>query len=331
MGYRKNLRIVFGNLKDKGSLIKTVLSTKPHKSAVRCVILRATAHGSSSPPSNHRIAAVISLGLESKTEACSCIQALMDRLHSTSDGLVALKCLYTIHNIIGKGFFHNIIGKGFFILKDQLSMYEYFGGRNFLNLLTFRDDLDPETREMSTWVRWYAAILEQNLVVSKALGCHLYNKRAKNVTGKEKDNISTSLNSDLLNDIDALVEFACQVGDLPDSLHLQRKSLVYEIVRSVGEDYRLVQREIGTRVAELEARMMSLSSSEWTQFLNSLTKFEDCKEGISLLFINRNRNDGLWDLVKETKAKLVAVMKDRGNDGKRTLVVRLLQGTSRAS
>ncbi|MBA0595679.1 putative clathrin assembly protein At4g40080 [Gossypium raimondii] len=322
MGYRKNLRIVCGNLKDKGSLIKTVLSSKPHKSAVRCVILRATTHGSSSPPSNHRIAAVISLGLESKTEACSCIQALMDRLHSTSNALVALKCLYTIHNIIGKGFF---------ILKDQLSMYEYFGGRNFLKLLTFRDDLDPETREMSKWVRWYAAILEQNLLVSKVLGCHLYSKRAKNVIGKEKDNFSSSLNSDLLNDIDALVEFACQVGDLPDSLHLQRKSLVYEIVRSVGEDYRLVQREIGTRVAELEARMMSLSSSEWTQFLNSLTKFEDCKEGISLLFRNRNRNDELWDLVKETKAKLVAVMKERGNDGKRTLVVRFLQRTSGAS
>ncbi|TYJ35444.1 hypothetical protein E1A91_A05G237200v1 [Gossypium mustelinum] len=235
----------------------------------------------------------------------------MDRLHSTSDALVALKCLYTIHNIIGKGFF---------ILKDQLSMYEYFGGRNFLKLLMFRDDLDPETREMSKWVRWYAAILEQNLVVSKVLGCHLYSKRAKNVIGKEKDNISSSF-----------VEFACQVGDLPDSLHLQRKSLVYEIVRSIGEDYRLVQREIGTRVAELEARMISLSSSEWTQFLNSLTKFEDCKEGISLLFRNRNRNDELWDLVKETKAKLVAEMKDRGNDGKRTLVVRLLQRTSRAS
>ncbi|GMI90987.1 hypothetical protein like AT4G40080 [Hibiscus trionum] len=306
MGYRKNLRIILGNLKDKGSLIRTVLSTNPHKSSVRSAILRATSHGSSSLPSEHQMGAIISLGLESHAGACSCIQALMDRLNSTSDAFVALKCLYIIHNIIGKGLF---------VPNDQLSMYQCFGGRKFLN------SWDQETRQMSDWVRWYAAILEQNLVVPKVLGYHLYNNK--------KDKILSSLNSDLLKEIDVLVEFACQVGNPPDSLHLQRNCLVYEVVRLVGEEYRLVQREIGSRVAELGARMTSLSRSECSEFLNSLNRFEDCKERISSLFVNRYRNADLWDLVKETRAKLVAMIKDKENVGTLTLVVKLQRGTSR--
>ncbi|XVE95239.1 hypothetical protein REPUB_Repub02eG0079000 [Reevesia pubescens] len=301
MGYRKKLRIVLGIMKDKGSLIKTILSTKHHKSSVHRVILRATTHGSSAPPPDHRITAVISLGHGSSATACACIQALMDRLHRTSNASVALKCLYTIHNIIGKGSF---------ILKDQLSIYPCFGGRNFLNLSMFRDDSDTETWELSTWVRWYTEILEQNLMVSRVLGYQLNSSRAK-IDSNKKDKILGLSNSDLLNEIDVLVDFADQVGNPPDSLYLQRKSLVYEVVRLVSEDYRLVQREIYVRVAELGVRMMSLSFSEWNQSLNSLNRLEDCKERISLLLVNRNRNDDLWDLIKENKVNLVGMMKEK--------------------
>ncbi|XWS21451.1 hypothetical protein CRYUN_Cryun30bG0055800 [Craigia yunnanensis] len=257
MEYRKKLRFVLGILKDKGSLIKTTFSTKRHKSSIRRVILRATTHGSTAPPSDHRIAAVISLGHGSRATACACIQALKDRLHRTSNASVALKCLYTIHSIIAKGSF---------ILKDQLSIYPCFGGQNFLNLSMFRDDSDTETWELSIWVRWYAGILEQNLMVSRILGYHLYSSGAKNDSNK-KDEILAFFNSDLLKEIDVLVDFADQVGNAPDSLYLQRKSLVYEVVGLVSEDYRLIQREISLRLAELGERLMSLSFSECTQFL----------------------------------------------------------------
>ncbi|XWS25326.1 hypothetical protein CRYUN_Cryun27aG0059600 [Craigia yunnanensis] len=309
MGYRKKLRIVLGVLKDKGSLIKTTLSTKRHKSSIHRVILRAATHGSITPPSDHRIAAVISLGHGSRATACACIQALMDRLHHTSNASVALKCLYIIHNIIGKGSF---------TLKDQLSIYPGFGGRNFLNLSMFRDDSDSETWEISTWVRWYAGILEKKLMVSRLLGYQLYSSRAKN-DGNKKDKILAFLNSDLLKEIDVLVDFADQVGNAPDSLYLQRKSLVYEVVRLVSEDYRLVQREISLRVAELGVRMMSLSFSECTQFLNSLNRYEDCKERISSLLVNRNRNDDLWDSIKNTKANIVVMMKEK-KEGKMSAI-----------
>lgn len=225
----------------------------------------------------------------------------MDRLHGTSNASVALKCLYTIHNIIGKGSF---------ILKDQLSIYPCFGGRNFLNLSTFRDKLDSESWEASTWVRWYAGILEQNLMVSRFLGYNLYTSRAKNDSNK-KGKILSFLNSDLLKEIDVLVGFADHVGNAPDSLYLQRQSLVYEVVRLVSEDYRLVQREISVRVAELGVRVMSLSYNECTLFLNSLNRLEDCRERISALLVNRNRNDGLWELIKETKANVVVMMKEK--------------------
>ncbi|XP_022772283.1 putative clathrin assembly protein At4g40080 [Durio zibethinus] len=301
MGYRKKLRIVLGILKDKGTLIKTTLSPKRQKSSIRRVILRATTHGSTAPPSGHRIAAAISLGHGSRATACACIQALMDRLHHTSSASVALKCLYIIHNIIGKGSF---------ILKDQLSIYPCFGGRNFLNLSMFRDDSDSETWEISTWVRWYAGILEQNLMVSRILGYHLYSSRAKNDSSK-KDKILAFSNSDLLKEIDFLVDFADQVGNAPNSLYLQRKILVHEVVRLVSEDYRLVQREMSLRVAELGLRMMSLSFSDCTQFLNSLNRFEDCKERTCSLLVNRNRNDDLWDSMKETKAKVSVMMMEK--------------------
>ncbi|OMO96487.1 ENTH/ANTH/VHS superfamily protein [Corchorus capsularis] len=295
MGYCK--RIVLGFLKDKGSLIKTSLSTKRHKSAVHRVILRATTHKSSAPPSDHRLATVIALGEGSTYAASAGVQALMDRLNRTSDAWVALKCLFLIHNILVKGSV---------LLKDQLSVYPCFGGRNFLNLSMFRDDSDSETLELSTWVRWYAGILEQNLIVSRVLGYHLNSSRAAN-----KNKIWSLSNSDLLTQIDSLVDFADHVGNPPESLYLQRKNLVYEVVRSVSENYRLVQREISVRVTELRGRMMSMSFSESTAFLNSLKRFEDCKESISLLLVNRNRNDDLRDLMKETKANLVVMMKDK--------------------
>ncbi|KAK8597119.1 hypothetical protein V6N13_001744 [Hibiscus sabdariffa] len=260
MGYRTRLRAVFGLLKDKASLIKTTLSTKRHKASARRVVLRATSHGSSAPPSDHRIDAVIAFGQSSPASACTCIQAVMDRLHRTRNSTVALKCLYTIHNIIGKGSF---------ILKDQLTTYPSFGGRNFINLSTFRDDSDPKASEMSAWVRWYAGMLEQNLSVSRMLGYHL-----NSPPRPKKERIMGLSNSDLLKEIDLLINFPHHISAVPDSLYLQRESLVYEVVRLVSEDYRL----------------------------------DGCKERISLLLVNRNRNDVFWDSIKETKANLVATV-----------------------
>ncbi|GMI77245.1 hypothetical protein like AT4G40080 [Hibiscus trionum] len=312
MGYRTRLRAVFGLLKDKASLIKTTLSTKRHKASARRLILRATTHGSPVPPADHRIDAVIALGQSSRATACTCVQSIMDRLHRTRNSTVALKCLYTIHNIIGKGSV---------ILKDQLAVYPSFGGRNFINLSTFRDDSDLEASERSAWVRWYAGMLEQDLMVSRMLGYHLNSPpRSKNEIQNKKDKIMGLLNSDLLKEIDVLINFSDHLSTVPDSLYLQRESLVYEVVRLVSEDYRLVQREIFVRFTELGERTRGLSLRECIEFLSCINRLDGYKERISLLLVNRNRNDDLWDSIKETKANLAAAVEKKEKEGKMVVI-----------
>lgn len=220
----------------------------------------------------------------------------MDRLHRTKNSTVALKCLFTLHNIIIKGPF---------TLKDQLSCYPSYGGHNFLNLSTFRDDSDIESLELSSWVRWYAGILEQILTVSRVLGYYLNSWK----DNQEKKDTSLDLlglsNADLLYKIEALVVFVEQISFVPESLYLQRNELVYEIVRLIGEDYRSVQGEILSRLEELGKRIMEniLDVGELNELLSYLKILEESKEKLVLLFVNRRKNNGFWDLINQTKIK----------------------------
>ncbi|KAG6735571.1 hypothetical protein NC652_014053 [Populus alba x Populus x berolinensis] len=296
MGHRKKLRTVIDILKCLTSNIKATLSTK-RNTKIRIAVLRATtARNSSSPPSDNRIAAVISFGRGSRLTACAFIEALMDRLQGTKNPSVALKCLFTIHSIIKKGPF---------ILKDQLSFYPSFGGRNFLNMSKFRQDSDPERWELASWVRWYATVIEQNFIVSRFLGHYLNSSCSSNNSKDDEDKASALLNKDLLGELDVLVDFVEVICEAPDSLHLQLNNLVYAVIRYAGEDYRIVQREILIRVVELKDRMASLSCNELTQLLGSLKRFEDCKERLRLLFVNRARNDALWELICGAKLKIM--------------------------
>ncbi|KAJ9166525.1 hypothetical protein P3X46_021265 [Hevea brasiliensis] len=302
MDHRKKLRILIGLLKDKTSIIKATLSTK-RISKIKIAVIRATTHDASTPPSDKCIAAVLSLGQGSRPVTCTCIEVLMDRLHSTKNASVALKCLFIMHTIISRGSF---------ILKDQLSVYPSFGGRNFLNLSMFRDESDPERWDLSSWVRWHAAIVEQNLTISRFLGHYLCSSLIATKNKGEEKRVLALLNRDLFDEMDVLVDFVEVVSEFPDSLHLLKNNLIYEIVRLVSEDYRSVQREISIRVMELGERIPSLSYSELTQLLGNLKRSEGCKERLYLLFANRNRNDALWKLVGETRTKAVEMMKEKG-------------------
>lgn len=302
MDHRKKLRILKGLLKDKASIIRATLSNKRNKK-IRIAVLRATTHDPSTSPSDDCIAAVLSLDQGSRLIACTCIEVLMDRLHDTKNTSVVLKCLFTMHIIISRGSL---------ILKDQLSVFLSFGGRNFLNLSMFRDESDPERWVLSSWVRWYAAIVEQNLKITRVLGHHLCSSFVATNSKGEDDKVLQLLNRDLFEEVDVLVEFVKVICEFPDSLHLQRNNLIYEIVRLVSEDYRSVQREISIRVMELGERIPSMSYSELTQLLGNLKRFESCKERLYLMFVNKNRNDALWELVGETRSKAVEMMKQKG-------------------
>ncbi|KAM1023229.1 hypothetical protein TB2_044012 [Malus domestica] len=298
-------RIKFiGILKDKASILKATLCINGRVS-VHLAVLRATTHDPSRPPSETRIASVLALGLSSRLTACACIEALMDRLHVTRSAFVALKCLLTIHNIISKGSF---------ILKDQLAYYPCFGGYNFLNLSMFCDNSDLCMLEYSSWVRWYAGVIEQNLMVSRAIGYYLNSTKTDGNKRDKEEKALALLDSDLAMEIEVLVEFVVRICDAPDSLELQKNNLVYEVVRAAGEDYRSIQREIVVRVKEVGDRIDSvegLSSDELTRLIDALERLESCKGKLMLLFVNRKRNDGLWELGKETKARLVEMKEKR--------------------
>ncbi|KAK9083698.1 hypothetical protein Scep_030169 [Stephania cephalantha] len=99
------------------------------------------------PPHQNHISVVLSYDFTSRATASLCIHALMDRLHTTRDASVALKCLIIVHNIIKRGSY---------ILQDQLSVCPKYGGKNYLNLSNFKDNSTPHSWALSFWVGWYA-------------------------------------------------------------------------------------------------------------------------------------------------------------------------------
>ncbi|XP_047149903.1 putative clathrin assembly protein At4g40080 [Vigna umbellata] len=303
MSLRKTLTNLLHTFNDKTAVIAASLSLKRRVSSVRVHVLRATTHRLAIPPSESQIAAVLSAGRSSYLLPRTCIEAIMDRLHRTQSATVALKCLFTLHNIVSEGPL---------TLKDNLSHYPSRGGHNALNLATFRDDTDVQSLELSSWVRWYANVLENVLTVSRVLGYYLINK------GVEREFSGVS-SVELLCEIRGLVDFVEQVSHAPESLHLQRIDLVYGVVRLVCDDYGRVQREISQRVEESERRVGDLGVNELRELVRCLKRLEECKERLVVLFVNRKKNDSFWDLIGRVKNKGVAVMED--TEGKWLTVV----------
>ncbi|XP_058781246.1 putative clathrin assembly protein At4g40080 [Vicia villosa] len=306
---KKRLKTLTNILKDKASVIIASLSVKRHVSSVHINILRATSHTLSSPPSESQIAAVLSIGNTSYTLPRACIISLMDRLHGTKNATVAMKCLFTLHNIILKGPF---------TLKDQFSCYPSYGGRNFLNLSTFRDDSDFESVQLSSWVRWYSAVLEQFLTISRILGYYM------NSVKNDLDSVSVMMmkltNADLLYKLEGLIVFVEKISDFPESLDLQRNELVYEIVRMVGEDYRNVQGEILMRLEEIGKRVERVEDvGELNELVSYLRRLEESREKLVVLFVNRRKNNGFWEMVREMKMR--GVEKKEEIEGKWLTVV----------
>ncbi|XP_030454366.2 putative clathrin assembly protein At4g40080 [Syzygium oleosum] len=313
MGQRKKLRDIVGAMKDRGSLVKASLSRKPAASATRATVLRATTHKSAAAPSERRVAAVLSLGLGSGITASACIRCLAGRLGRTRNAFVALKCLFALHSIM----IHRSSR------DENLCLYSLcFEGKGFLNLPKFNDDFDEEAMEYSSWVRWYAALLEQSLIASRALGYVLSSSSSSSSSSScsqltreyKREKMRAAASSDLMRELEVLVTSLEQVCDAPGSLHLQRNDLVYGVVRSVCQDYRMIRCEVFSRVEELggDERLGSSSPRHLTRLLSALERVEDCREKLALLFVNKANADGLWDLIARTKTKMRGLMRDGG-------------------
>ncbi|XP_047320341.1 putative clathrin assembly protein At4g40080 [Impatiens glandulifera] len=270
---RRQRKPLAGILKDKASLLKAILSFRRATSSVHTTVIKATAHGQSPAP-DHYISAVLTIGEESRQSARACISAIMDRLHSTRDARVALKCLTLLHYIFSKGSS---------ILKEQLSVYPSAGGRNFLNLSKFRDGRDAESWNLSSWVRWYAGFLETNLSVSRLF---------------EKD----------LVEIEEFVKLVEEICNCPDDVFINGRNLVNEIMNLVVEDYGFTQRQILVRICKCRERIDEMDSGEAREIFGYLKRMEECKEKLIKMFVNRKRNDEFWEKVKELKMEVEKMM-----------------------
>ncbi|KAB1214512.1 hypothetical protein CJ030_MR5G010402 [Morella rubra] len=210
MGHIGKLREIIGLIKDKVSQSRAALLSKPSNLSLRLALLRATTHDAFTPPNHKHIDTVLSFGHSSRATAATAIDALMDRLQSTRDSSVALKCLITVHHIIKRGSF---------ILQDQLTVYPASGGRNYLKLSNFRDNSSPLSWELSSWVRWYAQYIETLLSASRILGFFLASSSCAIEKEKQDETMATLTNNGLLVQIISLVGLLEEICKRPDSLH----------------------------------------------------------------------------------------------------------------
>lgn len=220
---------------------------------------------------------------------------------------MALKCLLILHNIITSGSV---------ILKEQLSFYPLTGGQNSLKLTRFSNKSNLENWELSQWVRWYASVLERNLITARILGCYL---SCTPTASKFQENINSRLVSrppdyDLLKEIDSLVCVVEGICAAPESLHYQKLDLVHEFMLLVSEDYRFTQCQIITRLSELGDRTARMSYDESAELICCLKRLEDCRMRLVEMFANRKRNDEFWDLIRQTRMELEELneKRDRG-------------------
>ncbi|CAL5368480.1 unnamed protein product [Camellia sinensis] len=322
MGKVKKLRDLIGVIKDKASLSKAALLSKPNTLSLHVAVLRATTHSSSTPPDVKHLESLLSLGDASRATASALVESLMDRLHRTGDSSVVLKCLLTIHHIINRGPF---------ILQDQLSIFPSFGGHNYLKLSAFRDGANATTWVLSAWVRWYARYLETLLSTSRTLGFFLCSCSSTLEKDKQDERLSSFMTVDLIRDVDSLVGLIEEICKAPDSLHIEGNRLLDEIMGLVGGDYLSAVNEVSLRLNEFMERLSCLSFGESVELMCCLNRLEDCKERLVVgsFTIKKPSTETLWGLIRELKNR-VGMIDVYRESGKLVSVGRREKGTESA-
>lgn len=296
MGRTTKLRDLMGVIKDKASQSKAAILSKPNTHSLNLALLRATTHDPLTPPNPKHLQTLLSFGHSSRATASAVIEALMDRLHSTHDSSVALKCLIAIHYVIKRGGF---------ILQDQLSVYPSTGGRNYLKLSDFRDGSSPTTWELSSWVRWYAEYVESLLCASRVLGFFLGSSSYTAEKDKEEERVSALMNADLIRETESLVSLLEQVCRQPETLHLKGNRLVEEIRDLVGEDHLSAMNEFSLRVDEFGERLSCLSFGDSVELVCALKRLEDCEERLRRWSTEKKHvAESFWVSIREIKGRV---------------------------
>ncbi|KAK7306154.1 hypothetical protein VNO77_44076 [Canavalia gladiata] len=293
------LNELIGRMKDKASQGKAAILSK----RTTLSLLRATSHDSFTPPTRKHLSTLLSSGDGSRATASAAVELLMDRLQSTQNSAVALKCLISVHHIIKHGTF---------ILKDQVSLCPYTGGRNYLNLSNFRDKTSSLSWKLSSWVRWYAKHVEQLLCSSRILGFFI-GAATPHVVETQEERASGLTNGDLLTEMDALLTVIEGIGKIPDPGSSEGNKLVNEIGGLVEEDGIAALNEVCVRVNELRERLGFLSFGEVVELVYALKRLEECSK-MMMMEVSQKRR--LWDSVIQLKEKVERMQLDSDEESK---------------
>ncbi|CAK9159127.1 unnamed protein product [Ilex paraguariensis] len=311
------IRDLIGVIKDKVSLSKAALISEPSKLSLHQAVIKATTHSPSTAPDY--LSTLLSLGESSRATASALIQSLMNRLNRTRNA----SCLLTIHHILKRGPF---------ILQDQLSIFPSSGGRNYLKLSAFRDGATADTWALSAWVRWYARYLETLISASRVLGFLLCSSPWTAEKDKEEERVSSSMNTELIRDVDSLVRVIEDMCEVPDSLLVEGNQLLQEVMGLLGGDYLSALNEVVLRLGEFKERLSYVSFGESVELVCALKRLEDCKERL-VVFITMKQpsTETLWGLIGELKdrIKMIDVDREAGklvNIGSRRAILRKAGG-----
>ncbi|KAM5577121.1 putative clathrin assembly protein [Rosa sericea] len=321
MGRKTKLKdLLMGAIKDKASQSKaailstlnTAASSTPQSSqSLHLALLRATTHDPFSPPPAKHLATLLSFGHSSRATASAAIEALMDRLQTTQNSSVALKCLIAVHHIVKYGSF---------ILQDQLSVFPSTGGRNYLKLSNFRDNSSPISWDLSSWVRWYGQYVENLIITSRFLGFFLGSNSCLADRDRQEERISALMNSDLVRETESLVSLMEEICRRPDFSSLNGNKLVSEILGLVGQDQIATMNEVSVRVKEFDERLSGMSFGDSVELLSTLKRSEDCKERLLTVSsaVKSDLVERFWGLMREMEGR---VKKEKEKEGGKLVVM----------
>ena len=137
---------------------------------------------------------------------------------------------------------------------------------------------------------------------SRDLGFFLCSTSSSVDKDKEEEKVSSLINSELLKEINSLVNLVEQISKRLDSLHANDNILVDEVLGLVGDDYLSSINEVSIRVSEFRERLSCLSFVDSVELVCALKRLEDCKERL-LSFSERKQVliETLWGSISEIK------------------------------
>lgn len=124
----------------------------------------------------------------------------------------------------------------------------------------------------------------------------------------ENQRISSFLNSDLIKDVDSLVDLMVEICQVPDLVTIgddDENRLVKEIMGLICNDYLSAVNEVLLRLGELKERLSCLSFGDSVELACHLKRLEECRERVSGLFVIKKLSvDIMWGSVKELRVEV---------------------------